>query len=144
MADARSPAGALGLMQIMPATGRQIARSLNTRLRNRYQLLDADVSLRFGTTYLRGLLDRLDRHPALATAAYNAGPHRVDQWLPEGVSEDTRAWIENIPFNETRNYVKKVMAAKAIFHWRMTGDVWRLSEELGRVIAPEELQLAAR
>ena len=68
--------------------------------------------------------------PVLATAAYNAGPHRVDRWLPDSGSYDARVWIENIPFNETRKYVKRVLSAQAIFHWRMTGQLRRVSDEL--------------
>ena len=71
----------------------------------------------------------------LATAAYNAGPHRVDRWLPASGDQDARVWIENIPFNETRQYVKRVMAAETIFHWRMTGEIRRLSEALLQIDA---------
>ena len=80
----------------------------------------------------------------LALAAYNAGPHRVTRWLPAKRSEDARVWIENIPFNETRKYVKRVLAAQIIFHWRMTGQVRRLSDELLQVEAGAEAQLASR
>ncbi len=71
----------------------------------------------------------------LATAAYNAGPHRVDRWLPVSGNQDARVWIENIPFNETRQYVKRVMAAETIFYWRMTGEIRRMSDELLQVDA---------
>jgi soluble lytic murein transglycosylase len=81
----------------------------------------------------------------LATAAYNAGPHRVDRWLPETGAIDARTWIENIPFNETRKYVRRVMAAETIFHWRLTGEVRRLSDELPIVQpSPAEQQVASR
>jgi soluble lytic murein transglycosylase len=66
----------------------------------------------------------------LATAAYNAGPHRVDAWLPENESLDARIWIENIPFNETRRYVRRVFEAETIFQWRLTGQAQRLSDTL--------------
>ena len=78
-----------------------------------------------------------------ATAAYNAGPRRVDGWLPENGTIDARVWIENIPFNETRKYVKRVMAAQTIFHWRMTGKIRRLSDELLSVRSATETQQVA-
>ncbi|NIM33890.1 MAG: hypothetical protein GTN60_21470, partial [Pseudomonas stutzeri] len=64
-------------------------------------------------------------------------PHRVDRWLPENGTLDARVWIETIPYNETRNYVKRVLAAQAIFHWRMTGTLRRLSDELLQVKAAQ-------
>ena len=67
----------------------------------------------------------------------------MDRWLPQQGSEDARVWIENIPFNETRKYVKRVMSAQAIFQWRMTGKVPRLSDQLPAVSAQHQ-QLAAR
>ena len=144
MRDVRSSAGAIGLMQLMPGTGKDVARDIQLRWSGIATLTDPAKNIRLGTSYLGQMAERFGGNHVLATAAYNAGPHRVDEWLPAHGAEDARAWIENIPFNETRNYVKKVMAAKAIFHWRMTGDVWRISEELGRVVAPEDLKLAAR
>ena len=89
--------------------------------------------------------ERYGGNRVLATAAYNAGPHRVDRWLPESGSVDARVWIENIPFNETRKYVKRVLAAQAIFHWRMTGKIRRLSDELIAIKSAEDTpKLAAR
>jgi len=87
---------------------------------------------------------RFSGNQVLATAAYNAGPHRVALWLPEEDAEDARVWIENIPLNETRKYVKRVLSAQTIFHWRMTGQVRRLSDELLQVSATAETQLASR
>jgi soluble lytic murein transglycosylase len=90
------------------------------------------------------MAQRFGGNQVLATAAYNAGPHRVKRWLPEKSAEDARVWIENIPFNETRKYVKRVLAAQTIFHWRMTGQVRRLSDELLQVDAAAEARLASR
>ena len=88
---------------------------------------------------------RYDGSHVLATSAYNAGPHRVDRWLPESNVVDARVWIENIPFNETRKYVRRVMAAETIFHWRMTGEMRRLSDRLPQVQPlPADQQLASR
>ena len=91
------------------------------------------------------MAERYSGNQVLATAAYNAGPHRVDRWLPEKGELDARVWIENIPYNETRKYVKRVLSAQAIFHWRMTGQVLRLSDELGRVkVSSDTLGIDAR
>jgi soluble lytic murein transglycosylase len=130
MADARSPAGALGLMQIMPGTGRRIGRRLDKPLNNRRQLLDADVSLEFGSTYLRTLLDQLDGHPVLAAAAYNAGIHRVERWRPAERNMPADLWIENIPYRETREYVRRVTAYTAIYQQRLGRKTVRVSARL--------------
>ena len=100
-----------------------------------HTLIDPPTHIRLGTTYLGQMAKRYGGNRVLATAAYNAGPHRVDRWLPTTGNQDARVWIENIPFNETRMYVKRVMAAETIFHWRMTGETRRLSDELLRIDA---------
>jgi len=143
MRDVKSRAGAIGLMQLMPATGRDVAKDIKLPYSGLATLVDPESNIRLGTTYLGQMAERYDGNEVLATAAYNAGPHRVDRWLPESGTEDARIWIENIPFNETRKYVKRVLAAKAIFHWRMTGNVRRVSDELSLVRSNTE-QLAAR
>jgi soluble lytic murein transglycosylase len=130
IADARSPAGALGLMQIMPGTGRKIGRGLERPLKNREQLLDADISLEFGSTYLRTLLDQLNGHPVLAAAAYNAGPHRVERWQPAEQNVSADLWIENIPYRETREYVRRVIAYTTIYERRLGRKSVRVSERL--------------
>ena len=130
MRDIRSSAGAVGLMQLMPATGKQVARSLKLPYSGLATLTDPDANIRLGTTYLSQMAQRYGGNRVAATAAYNAGPHRVDRWLPQQGSVDARIWIENIPFNETRKYVRRVLAAETIFYWRMTGEVRRLSDAL--------------
>jgi soluble lytic murein transglycosylase len=130
MRDVRSSSGAIGLMQLMPATGRLVARSIQLPYSGLTTLTNPDANIRLGTTYLGQMFARYNGNEVLATAAYNAGPHRVDRWLPEAGSIDARIWVENIPFNETRKYVKRVMAAQTIFHWRMTGKIRRLSSEM--------------
>ena len=134
-ARARSSAGALGLMQIMPATGRRIASDLGTRLASKWRLLDPDLNARFGTHYLRKLLDELDDHPVLAIAAYNAGPHRVRQWLPDAGMEEADVWIENVPFHETRNYLQRVLAYTAIYQDRLGSEVVPLTHRMRPVVA---------
>jgi len=145
MRDVRSHAGAIGLMQLMPATGRIVAKEIKLPYSGLATLVDPESNIRLGTTYLGQMAARYGGNQVLATAAYNAGPHRVDRWLPENGAVDARIWIENIPFNETRKYVKRVLAAQAIFHWRMTGKIRRLSDELLLIkAAPEAQQIAGR
>lgn len=108
-AGAVSPVGARGLMQIMPGTGRTLARNLGVRY-NARGLYDPQTSLTFGTRYLRQMLDRFGGRVERALAAYNAGPHRVDAWTatqPDVAAED---FVENIPFTETRWYVMIILA----------------------------------
>ncbi len=124
MPDARSSAGALGLMQLMPATGKQTAKLLKSPLSHVNDLLDIDKNIQIGSAYLRHVLDKNDDHQALATASYNAGPTRDRQWLPD-TTQKADIWVENIPFTETRNYVQQVMAYSAIF-----------GQRLGRAIVP--------
>ncbi len=129
MADARSSAGALGLMQLMPKTGKFIAQRLKTRLRSTSDLLDVKRNIRLGSAYLRRMLDRNNGHRALATASYNAGPNRVKQWMPTQ-SVDADLWVEMIPFNETRKYVQRVMAYTIIYNYRLGGRPMRLTNRL--------------
>lgn len=143
MRDVRSSAGAIGLMQLMPATGRDVAKDIQLPYSGVDTLTDPDSNIRLGTTYLAQMAERYGGNQVLATAAYNAGPHRVDAWLPETGAIDARIWIENIPFNETRRYVRRVLAADTIFHWRMTGETRRLSDELLVVRAESKAQPVA-
>lgn len=117
--DARSPAGAMGLMQLMPATARHVARNLRFRLGGTRQLLVPDTNIRLGTRYLRMMLDDLDDHPVLATAAYNAGPHRAKRWRPKDRVVPADIWIELIPFKETRGYVRRVFEYTVVYEERM-------------------------
>lgn len=143
MRDVRSRAGAVGLMQLMPATGRQVAKEIRLPYTGLTTLIDPDSNIRLGTTYLGQMVERFEGNRVLATAAYNAGPHRVDAWLPENESLDARIWIENIPFNETRRYVRRVLEAETIFHWRLTGKAQRLSDQFELIRAPDPGQRVA-
>lgn len=144
MRDARSSAGAIGLMQLMPATGRDVAKEIKLPYSGLATLVDPKSNIRLGTTYLGQMAERYGGNRVLATAAYNAGPHRVDRWLPKDSTIDARIWIENIPFNETRQYVKRVLVAQTIFHWRMTGKIRRLSDELMLVRSSREMRRIAQ
>jgi len=119
--DAKSHAGAIGLMQLMPRTARQVARSLRVRMRNtRKALLNINTNVRLGVSYLKRVADRYNGHPVLATAAYNAGTSRVKSWLPEaGTSLPADLWVEMVPFNETRKYLKRVLTYTVIYEKRL-------------------------
>jgi soluble lytic murein transglycosylase len=118
MSDVGSSAGALGLMQIMPQTGKRIARWHGEKLSHPILLLQPERNIRYGASYLRRQLDDLQNNSFLATAAYNAGQSRVKGWLPS-TPMPSDVWVETIPFNETRNYVEKVAAYTAIYETRL-------------------------
>jgi soluble lytic murein transglycosylase len=122
-------------MQLLPSTGRRVAAEIRLPYSGLNTLTDPDSNIRLGTTYLGEMAERFGGNQVLATAAYNAGPNRVAAWLPETGTVDARVWIENIPFNETRGYVRRVLEAETIFHWRMTGEVRRISDRLTTVRA---------
>ncbi|MEM9256207.1 MAG: transglycosylase SLT domain-containing protein [Pseudomonadota bacterium] len=123
--EAMSPVGARGLMQIMPATGKQVARSLG-KSHSVDDLYDVEHNVLLGSTYYRELLDRYSDNRIFALAAYNAGPHRVDRWRrSSGDTLEAAVWIEAIPFKETRNYVQAVLSYNLVFQYLM-GDTQSL------------------
>lgn len=132
--EAVSPAGALGLMQIMPGTARRISGWLGEAPPDREALMNHRTSIRLGSAYMDSLLERYQGNRLMALAAYNAGKHRVDDWLPdEAVPFDV--WIESIPFHETRNYVQAVLAYRVLLaaldrepHYRMVPSLLARSE----------------
>ena len=109
IADAKSRVGASGLMQLMPATAQWVAKKLGLKDWRWSQVTEVDTNVSLGTWYLRHVLDTLDGQPVLASAAYNAGPGRARAWR-SGTAIEGAIYAETIPFNETRDYVKKVMA----------------------------------
>ncbi|PIE83295.1 MAG: lytic murein transglycosylase [Candidatus Contendobacter odensis] len=117
--EVRSPAGALGLMQIMPATGQHIARQLQDTPVDKPALLHAETNIRYGVYYLQRLLEKLQQNQLLATAAYNAGAHKVSQWLPQHHPVPADIWAETIPYHETRAYVQRVMEYTMIYRYRL-------------------------
>ncbi len=129
ISDARSSVGAMGLMQLMPNTARSMARHLNIHYSGYSSLLTTNTNIRLGTGYLDRMLEKLNLQ-VLATAAYNAGPHRVEAWLPEHRAMDAMRWIETIPFQETREYVSNVLAYMAIYEHRMQRTVTRLRDRM--------------
>lgn len=120
--DARSSAGALGVMQVMPATARLTARQMNIPLANTWQLLDHHKNIEIGASYLARMYERYQHNRILASAAYNAGPGRVDQWLARRPATPADVWIEAIPFRETRGYVQNVLAFALIYSRRLEMD----------------------
>lgn len=109
-----SPAGAIGLMQVMPATGRAVARSEGLA-HNDQKLHDVEHNVRIGMTYLRDMLNRFDGHLVHTLAAYNAGPRRLESWLAFPESREELLFVERIPFRETRNYVRIVQTNAEIY-----------------------------
>lgn len=134
-ADARSTSGALGLMQVMPSTGRWVAQQRNERRFHAQQLLEPETNLRFGITYLRIMTEQLDGHPVLATGAYNAGPGRIGRLrqrldlTSDAALLDALRYIELLPLAETRDYIRKVLANTVVYSHRL-GNPKTLSELL--------------
>ena len=121
---AKSRAGARGLMQLMPATARQVSKTVKQRYSARRLTADPYFNIRLGSTYLSGLIDRFDGNYILAIAAYNAGPGNVNRWLrergdPRSDDVDVVDWIERIPFGETRNYVQRVLEGLVVYRARL-------------------------
>lgn len=122
--DAHSRVGARGLMQLMPATARQVARDLKIPYELSRLTAEPNFNLRLGSSYLQAQLAAFGGSYVLAVAAYNAGPHRVTKWLkergdPRDPDIDMIDWIERIPFAETRNYVQRVLEALYVYRLRL-------------------------
>ena len=135
--DARSNVGASGLMQIMPATARWTAKKVGLTDFKPEMINDRDTNLRLGASYLKLVLDDFGGSQAMAAAAYNAGPGRPRRWRDGAVLEPA-AWAENIPFAETRDYVKKVLS-NAVYYGALLGAPPSLKTRLGGNIGPREL-----
>ena len=110
-----SRANAHGLTQIMPATGRELARRLGIKGYNQRMLFEPAINLQMGSYYLKSLMVSLNGSLAQALASYNAGKGRVTQWLERGEYRDPAEFIESIPFNETRGYVQSVIRNAGIY-----------------------------
>jgi soluble lytic murein transglycosylase len=118
--DAISSAGAVGLLQMLPETARRTARRAQHPLPRPADLLDTAINVRLGAAHLKELVDQFGGQVPLALAGYNAGPGAALRWLPEQPM-DTDVWIENIPFNETRNYVQRILWHTVVFSWLGSG-----------------------
>lgn len=136
LVDARSGVGASGLMQVMPATARWTARKIGLPF-TQSMITDRDTNLTIGANYLKIVLDDLGGSQAMAAAAYNAGPGRPRRWR-EGPVLEAAAWVENIPFGETRDYVKKVLSNATLYAATLTESerLPSLKARLGEFIGP--------
>lgn len=133
--DAKSTVGASGLMQVMPATAKWTAKKIGLTNFQPHQINDRDTNIAIGTGYLKLVLDSFDGSMPLAAAAYNAGPGRPRSWRGQTGAPVMEAaiWAENVPFNETRDYVKKVLANTVNYAALITGQPQSLKARLGRI-----------
>lgn len=116
--DAVSHKNARGLIQILPGTARTVARKHNINYRGQQELFNPEKNIELASAYLTTLLEEFDGNDIYATAAYNAGPHRVEKWLKTTAQLPIDVWIESIPFHETRQYVKNVLTYSAVYAHR--------------------------
>ncbi|MEL7024234.1 MAG: transglycosylase SLT domain-containing protein [Pseudomonadota bacterium] len=138
----RSSAGARGVMQLIPTTARRTARDNGLTLSSDEALHDPATNIAIGTAHLAELEARF-QHRALSTAAYNAGAHRITRWAQSDI-RDPLIWIELIPYDETRDYVQKVLFADIVFQWRSERSVDRLSRYLKPLPSQASVARAAR
>lgn len=136
-ADAISSAGARGLLQMLPETARRTARRWKRPRPAADDLFNPEVNVPLGAAHLRTLVDRFAGQTIVALAGYNAGPNAAARWLPPH-SLDPDIWIENIPYNETRNYVQRILWHNAVFGWRRTGEPQKADAWLALVSPPGE------
>ena len=130
--NAKSVVGAKGLMQLMPKTASWVAKKIGMKDFHPGRTNDTDINVTLGTNYLKMVLDELDSHPVLASAAYNAGPGRARRWRDVRPIEGA-IYAETIPFNETRDYVKKVMSNAVYYSALFDGQPQSLKTRLGTI-----------
>jgi soluble lytic murein transglycosylase len=137
--DAKSGVGAAGLMQVMPATAKWTAKKIGLSDFTPGKINERDTNIAIGTGYLKLVLDSFQGSMPLAAAAYNAGPSRARQWRGASGAPALEAaiWAENIPFNETRDYVKKVLSNATVYAALQTGQPQSIKARLGTVGAPD-------
>jgi soluble lytic murein transglycosylase len=140
--DVVSSAGAVGVMQLMPGTAKWVAKQLARTDYRTSQIAQVDLNTQFGAFYFKYWQDRLDKMPALAAAAYNAGPSRAQAWRPAAAPLEGAIWVETIPFTETRDYVKKVLANAMLYTRALDRPYVPLSSRLGTVL-PKSAATAA-
>jgi soluble lytic murein transglycosylase len=117
--DVVSGAGARGLMQVMPNTAKVVAKMSKIPYSNQTQLFTSHKNINIGIAYLQQLTKRFSNHPILVAAAYNAGPRQVVYWLKNNPPKEIDLWIETLPWQETRNYLKNVMAFAVVYQYRL-------------------------
>ena len=136
--NARSPADARGLMQVLPATGAQVARRLGREWHGAQSLYQPETNIVLGTAYLRQMLDKHGL-PYFAIAGYNAGPTPLARWQAQRPGMDPDFWIETVSYRETREYVARVLAFSVLYDWRLDGDALPISDRMrGRVEGPRK------
>ncbi|GAB6041811.1 transglycosylase SLT domain-containing protein [Endothiovibrio diazotrophicus] len=131
--DARSPVGALGLMQLMPATAKRTGQLIKRPVRSNWEILDASTNIRLGTSHLNHLMHQYNDNRIFTAVAYNAGPHRIRKWLPEDEAQPADAWIEGVPFDETRGYIKRILSYTLIYEWRLGRPLTPLSKHMPEI-----------
>jgi soluble lytic murein transglycosylase len=131
-ADAVSSAGAVGLLQLLPETARRTAQRWKRTRPTAADLAKPSVNVPLGAGQLRNLLDRFGGQTAVALAGYNAGPNAASRWLP-GEAVESDVWIENIPYNETRTYVQRILWHRVVFTWLRTGEPQRTDTWAARI-----------
>ncbi len=140
--QARSPANAMGLMQVLPATGQATAQKIGLPWRGPQEtLFDPDSNIAIGSAYLREMHDKWGDLPH-AIAAYNAGPTPTTRWRTQRPDFDPDLWIETISYKETREYVARVLAFSVIYDWRMNGDALRVSDRIAGKQDAKRVQFA--
>ncbi|MDR2876295.1 MAG: transglycosylase SLT domain-containing protein [Methylobacillus sp.] len=132
MSAAKSSAGASGLMQLMPATAKWVAKQLGIKSYKANMVTQLDTNIQFGTHYLRHVLDTASGQALMATAAYNAGPGRAVAWAEKEPLEGA-IYAETIPFNETRDYVQKVMSNAHFYSYRLGTQTKTIKQRLGMI-----------
>ena len=110
-----SRANAIGLMQLLPGTGKLVARQASLKHYNASQLYTPTVNVELGTLYFRGMVDKFGGSIEYALAAYNAGSDRVEEWMGQGPYRDTAEFVESIPFTETREYVQAIVRNAGVY-----------------------------
>ena len=141
-ADVASHAGAVGLMQLMPGTAGDMARELGRPAPGRLDLIDPALNIALGTRYLAAMRERFGGNQVLATAAYNAGPGAVSRWLPD-TTTPADLWMLEIPYRETRDYVRRVLTYRVIYAQRLGLTDFRLGALFAPVTSPSEPATAA-
>lgn len=130
--DVASSAGALGVAQLTYATARETARRWQLPVPQREDLFDPATNITLGAAHFAELLERFDSQVPVALASYNAGPAAAERWLPPR-AVDSDVWIENIPYNETRSYVRRVLWHSVVFGWLDTSHAQSTREWLGKI-----------
>jgi len=139
MTDARSGADARGLMQLLPGTASLVAQRNGLPWGGGDSLYEPSTNIVLGTRYLSQMAQRYNGAPWLASAAYNAGPNKVDQWLAARGTLEPDVFVASIPYKETREYVARVMAFAVIYDWRLSGNALPISSRMTRIGSPYTL-----